>query len=311
MRPSVVCGLLLLVSLAGCAESGGQAGERDDTFDDVDVRVDDATGAILGVVVDEAIVPVEGATVTVQGDGRSTETDAQGRFVFDRVPAGTHFLEVRKLNYETAQSSVEVEAGVDQPPVLKVQVSRLFTGQPYMQGVQFQGFIACAYQAGITAPCVTDYTQVVPGCGSGCVPILRTIMGDARDTMVEVDAGWQTHIAEVVWEPSAQGTSNALGLIYRDFPVGGANHQYGAVSGPSPLHLRFEVGVKHATQSGPASEMIPPEGYDEIIAFVGTRSDGEPVALTLQQEFEMFLHTFYHGKPPEDWAFLAGDGNPF
>lgn len=311
MRPFMLSSILLLALLAGCADTPGADSGKDPAFDDLDVDVDDDTGAILGVVVDDAIIPVEGVLVMLRGAQKSMETDAQGRFVFDGVPAGTHFIETSKINFESVQTSVDVVAGDSDPPVVKVQMKRLFTGTPYVQGVQFQGFIACAFQAGLTAPCITDYTQVVPGCGSGCVPPLRTAMGDARDTMVEVDANWQTHIAEVVWEPSAQGTSNSLGLIYRDFPVGGANHQYGAVAGPSPLHLRFEVGVRHGTQSGSASEMIPAEGYDQIIAFVGTRADDEPVSLTLQQEFEMFLHTFYHGKPPEGWSFLAGDGNPF
>ena len=82
-----ICGVLL----AGCSEAPAAA-ESDDTFDDVDVQVSETTGAILGVVVNDAIVPVAGATVRVLNTDHEATSDEQGRFVFQGVAAGAHFL---------------------------------------------------------------------------------------------------------------------------------------------------------------------------------------------------------------------------
>ena len=102
-------------------------------------------------------------------------------------------------------------------------------------------------------------------------------------------------------------------MILRDFVVGGANHQYAAVGGTSPLWLRLDLDNQpHPSQSGPASREVPPEGYDQIIHFVGVRTEsGQQVAAAVEQEFQVFTHTFHYGTPPDDWSFLRGDPKPF
>ena len=181
-----------------------------------------------------------------------------------------------------------------------------------MEPFQFKGRLACHVQAGATAPCVTDFTQIVPGCGNGCVPQLRTVLGDARDFIYAINGGWQTHIVELTWEPSSVATSQNLGIIVRDFAPGGANHQYASSGGPDPVWLRIDCCDPHPTQGGPHSLAIPPEGYDNIMHFTGVRTEaGQPAAVAVEQEFEVFVHTFYYGIPPEGWSFMAGDSNPF
>ena len=79
MRVVWIAGLFLTGMLAGCSGTPSQE-ELDSTFDDVQVHVGDDTGAILGVVVNDAIVPVADATVAFVGQERATLTDDQGRF---------------------------------------------------------------------------------------------------------------------------------------------------------------------------------------------------------------------------------------
>jgi hypothetical protein len=69
-------------------------------------------GRILGRLLDagtrEAIVS---ADVALAGTGRSTRTDAEGRFAFEAVEAGSYRLRAARLGYETIEEDVQVSAG--------------------------------------------------------------------------------------------------------------------------------------------------------------------------------------------------------
>ena len=67
---------LVALFVAGCAESSAPALEP---VDDGLVATP-TTGIIRGVVVDPAVVPVQGATVDLIGTGLATTTDADGAF---------------------------------------------------------------------------------------------------------------------------------------------------------------------------------------------------------------------------------------
>lgn len=299
--------LVLMATLAGCAE--GNDSPEEPLEEGPDAVFDEETGAIRGVVVDQGVVPIAGATVTMNEE--SVTTDEAGNFVFNNVPPGSYILDAKSPLHAPAQTTITVTAG-EATDVVKIQLQRLFDQDPFVDPFQFKGRLACHVQAGATAPCVTDFTQIVPPCGNGCVPQLRTALGDARDFIYGVNGGWQTHMVELTWKPSTSASSQNLGIIVRDFAPGGANHQYAGAGGADPVVLRIDCCDKHPSQGGPHSEKIPEEGYDNIIHFVGVRTEsGQPAALAIEQEFEVFVHTFYYGIAPEGWSFIAGDENPF
>ena len=95
MRTWTVALLLLAVTLAGCSDGEAPAPEPDESFQPV--VTDSDLGAISGVVVDEAILPVVGATVTVQGLGLTTETNEGGQFVVEELEPGTSSWTSRPL----------------------------------------------------------------------------------------------------------------------------------------------------------------------------------------------------------------------
>ncbi len=314
MRAMFIVAVLAFATLAGCADPAPTGTDEPDGFKDVKVEVDEQHGVILGVVVDQAIVPIADVKVSTDVGGKTIEktTDAQGRFVFDRVPEGTYFLTSEKLGYEASQISATVVAGVKDPAVLKIQMAATFSGTPYMVPFQFTGFIACSYSysggVGINAPCITDYTSI--GYPGGAAPILREIQGDSRDWLTEVNPGWKSHVTEMVWEASAQGTSDRLGVTI-SFEGRTASHWYSSDGGPSPLLSRLDQGTTHPTNQGDPAQ-VPEEGLPNLLSFVGVRRpDGEILALAVEQEFESFTHTFYNLGAPEGWSFIAGDGNPF
>lgn len=69
-------------------------------------------GAIEGSVVDEDGIPLRDAQVVVVGTRLGDLTDAAGRFRIERVPAGTHTVQVRMAGFRRADvTGVEVEPG--------------------------------------------------------------------------------------------------------------------------------------------------------------------------------------------------------
>lgn len=303
--------VVALMILAGCASD--PVGEPEPT-NRLAPEVDATTGAVCGVVVDPAVNPLDAVKVTIDvaGDMDETLTDVEGLFCFGKLPPGFYQLKASKPGYTDTTIQAEAKANVANPPLVSIQLARLFDQDPFVIQFKFDGRLACHIQAGLTAPCVTDWTQLVPGCGSGCVPQLRTIMGDARDFIGAVEAGWQAHVVEMTWEPSSQATSKEMGLIVRDFVVGGGSHQFGEMEGESPLWMRFDVNEVHPTQGGGDPTLIPAEGYDQIIHFAGVRTaSGDLVAAAVEQQFTVFSHTFYFGTPSAEWSFLNGDEMPF
>jgi hypothetical protein len=64
---------------------------------------DEEAGILTGMVTDKADeIPIAGATVKLTGTGYQTETDSDGEYTFDSLPAGTYTIEVTLLDYQTA-----------------------------------------------------------------------------------------------------------------------------------------------------------------------------------------------------------------
>ncbi|HUR24834.1 MAG TPA: carboxypeptidase regulatory-like domain-containing protein [Candidatus Thermoplasmatota archaeon] len=314
MKVSAFAAGLSFLLLAGCSGGGGAAPAEDVAdFEDLGVAPTATTGVILGIVVDSSIRPVAEATVKATGAGQSKETttDEEGRFAFGALEPGTYLLAITHPLYLDAQSSAEVAAGLEDPPITRVLLDRRFTQDPFSETLKFEGFIACGFNAGTVAPCVTDFTQVLPPCGGGCFPELRTVMGDRRDYLTSIGPGWQQLIIEMTWEPSAQATSPAMGFVVSHPNRTGAAHSFGEAEGPNPIRWQADVGEEAPGAASQEPTMIPAEGWPDLLVFSNVRSSDAPAAVTVQQSFTIFQNNFYYGTPPEGWSFIAGDEPPF
>lgn len=320
--------------LAGCSGStggpGGAGGEAEGAvtadFSEVEVRVDADTGAIRGVVVDASITPVPEASVTLATGGRNATTDEAGRFVFGGVKPGTHFLHVRKAGFHPTQVSVEVAAGLAEPPITKVRLDPLFSQKPFTQQVEHKGFFTCS-QAGAglysSSNCVTDYCPVVMDpteCNALPTKALDNVTSQEREWHSDVGPGWQTMVFEMSWEPSSQGTSARLGMVVSTYkPERDPTHSFANVAMASPLRIQLDVGEKHASAATVEPVMVPAEGMPQMSYFVSVRPpEGAtcavlcaPPGLAVNQDFQVILTQFYHGTPPEGWSFVGGDPLPF
>ncbi len=316
MRAAVA--LALVVLLSGCSGGGGSEDVPTDAddFQDLGVEATDTKGVLLGVVVDDAIRPLQGAAVSVSmpggADGEKT-TDADGRFAFGDLEPGTYLVSVAMLQYNSAQTTVEVVAGEEDPAVHRIQLTRLFSQDPYLEQIKFDGFIACAYAYGVSSTCVNDYTRLigfVPGCEGGCLrdQNVSKAGGNVREFVTAIGPGWQSMVLEMVWEPSTAppASKGTMGMTVSYFERTSTGHWYGQADGPSPMRMQMDVGVAGPNQSEEPA-LIPPEGLNSLFVFFG--AGNEDVALN--QGFQFFQNNFYYSVPPEGWSFVAGDPIPF
>lgn len=321
-KAAVPAVLLAAVVLAGC--SGGTADAPETDFSDLPVQVTQTTGAIRCVVVDDRIMPIEGANVTVRGPGvdLSGSTDAEGRCVFSGLPAGTYFLNVDSPLHKTVQSSVEVVAGLADPPLTRIQVERLFTQDPYSVEIVREGFFECS-QAGAglysSSNCVYDPYRWAAGSPSPTQPVDNVTSQD-REWHSDVPAGWQAMVFEMVWEPTSEGTSSKLGMIIStQKSTRDGTHCFAELEGSSPARLQIDVGVAHETNCGVDPEAIPEEGMTDMSYFVSVRPPDDstcvilcaPPGLAVNQRFTVYLTQFVYGLPPEGWSLVNGDPKPF
>jgi hypothetical protein len=65
-------------------------------------------GSIVGIVMDTAHDPIEGATVFIRNPNRSARTNAAGLFRIDSLLAGTYELTVRRIGHDIAVQSYTV-----------------------------------------------------------------------------------------------------------------------------------------------------------------------------------------------------------
>jgi hypothetical protein len=332
---SATAAALVLVLLSGCSGSGSGSGSGvtevegvvTADFSEVEVKVGADRGAIRGVVVDPSITPIPGASVTVAADNRTSTTDQVGRFVFDDLRPGTYFLHVRKDNYHPTQVSVEVEAGVAEPPIVKVQLQPLFDQKPFVQQVTHKGFFTCS-QAGASpiyssSNCVTDPCPRVmdpSDCNGLPSKALDNVTSQEREWHSDVGPGWQSLVFEMTWEPTSQGTSARLGMVVSTYkPERDPAHSFANVASAAPLRIQLDLGVEHESAATVEPVMVPEEGLQRMSYFVSVRPpEGSvcavlcaPPGAAVNQDFQVVLSQFYYGKPPEGWSFVRGDPLPF
>ena len=316
MRVAVALSLVVLL-LSGCSDGGGDddVATAADDFDDLGVAPSETKGVLLGVVVDEAIRPLKGAAVSLGLPSGAVEktTDQDGRFAFGDLDPGTYLVQVSLLQYDNVQSSFEVVAGEEDPKVHRVQLSRLFEQDPYLEQFKFEGFIACAYAFGVSSTCVNDYTRLagaVPGCQGGCLRDYNVSEtgGNHREFVTAIGPGWQTLVMEMVWDPSlsppaSQGT---LGMTLSFFERTSTGHWYASADGPSPLRMEVDVGVVGPEQSEEPT-LVPVEGHPSLFMMFGA-GDSD---IAINQAFQFFQTNFYYAIPPDGWSFVNGDPQPF
>jgi hypothetical protein len=306
-RALLATATMLAVALAGCSEEGGSPKPTDDPFSTITTGpVAEGKGLIRGLVIDEAINPIVGATVKVAGHATSTTTSDAGAFLINDLDPGTYFLTVTKPGYGGVQQSAAVVAGVDKPDIVKVLLQRVPGTEPFVVALSFVGYIGCAVKV---ANVVQDN---VCGIAGGIDPDENEVINFGTDRIPEL---LQT---EIVWE-TTQEFGRQLGTIQYVQKEDGSRLRIGNVWGPSPLICRVTPtdDCTNGDGTGGGGEGLNETGFPGefwarvYAACVPQCVPGTAVGLgiVLQQEYTLFGTAFFNWLPPAGWS-LARDGVP-
>lgn len=151
MKASAITLTLLVTTtlLAGCGGTGG-----DDT---VLPPIDDTTGAITGIVLDDRLRPVSAAELLLTPVAALVATDEDGQFSFGNLAPGAYVLLVTAPGHEAAPMAVDVTAG--EYTEVQVPARRTFSEGAYTITTQYSVFIPCAIDFvvnGIVEDCTGD-----------------------------------------------------------------------------------------------------------------------------------------------------------
>lgn len=314
MRGFVLASLLLTAVLAGCSSgNGGDEPPADEGLADLGLEATSTTGVIRGVVVDNAIRPIAGVSLSVSipdATSKATESNAEGAFGFQGLQPGTYFVKASKVGFFDTQQSVEVVASVTEPPAMKILLQIDIEATPYFQAYVFDGFVECT-------------TSFLVLCG---LPNLLSgqnitndrftndfFFGDDAD-MIQVEMVWETNQAlspEMYFEMETLNTGCD----------GGDSSFLNNTSGVSPIYATvnktqiddWEIGTKcsiyFSTFSGPITGTPCLDALDENGLDPTGDVPGWCVGFTLEQRFTLFLHEFHSFLPPVGWRFTL-DGDP-
>ena len=293
MRQALVALALLSALAAGCA--GPEATPQSigpQAF--ADVEVTDTTGAIRGVVIDEAIVPIAGVLVQLN-TGINLTSDDEGAFVFNGLEPGTYFLTASKLGYGTVQTSAEVVAGDREPPVTKIALVADPSQQPYTQALKWEGFLQCGVMWSSGTLAQQPYPiYILSYFGANACGITD---GRFIGPFEFVEGRIPDHVqANGVWD-GTQPLSNDLTM---GFWRGGSN-DWKFVYGTSPLSIETN-----------RTEII--DTFDEnktdlpMRMFPGQSDEPASLVVTTNQAFTVYQTQFYGFVPRAGWQFIV-DGS--
>ncbi|HUR61550.1 MAG TPA: carboxypeptidase-like regulatory domain-containing protein [Candidatus Thermoplasmatota archaeon] len=283
MSGPVMAALVFSAALAGCSAKSAStpADELAEAAGALDVHATSTTGVIRGVVVDTAIRPIGGVRVSVQVQGvaRNTTTTAAGAFGFEDLPEGTYFLQAHKRGFADTQTSAGVEAGVSDPPIVKVQMLADASTQPSFDLYHFRGFLQC--------------NVAVPLFFFPCeAPFYGSVGNDDFSASYNVTGNVTWVHTSLVWTPTQPvGTE-----LYMN--VGTPEEEIvGYTGGPSPQVV--DISGKDATQ------------FEDGVVVIEVSGNGEQglAGAELNQDFDAYVVVFHGFEPLEGYSYWK-DGEP-
>lgn len=299
--------------LAGCSGGGSDPDPLVDVGDDSpELEVTETTGGIRGIVVDQSIVPVMGARVTLPG-GQNTTSDADGLFRFTGLEPGDYFVSVAKPGYTSVQQTATVIAGVPDPPLVKVLLSRLTTAQPYLDFYKLDGFYECAFSYGNPgSPIITDSCDFGWRTGydatnetAGMPPPLlpRNVQNNVNTQFIDIPADTYSIVQEAFWSDS---NVPVLMVLLSSTPIDNAcdcsDSDYLDVTMENPTYARLDQYDASGKETGavPLGERVAARGF----------LSWEATSTAQNFRFTIITSLFHNYPAPEGWTFLTKDEYP-
>ncbi|MHB1260566.1 MAG: carboxypeptidase-like regulatory domain-containing protein [Thermoplasmatota archaeon] len=321
----VPAALLVALALAGCADklAGDPASAAGETGGPTGL------GAIVGIVVDDAIRPLAEANVSASGpSGMFTAvTDDKGGFRLEGLAAGVYVVEVTKTFYIAHLQAITVVEGVE-PETARFQLTFEASQVPYAVVYKYDGFYECGMYAVRLCSNVNIATWIVVCANTGVC--LGNVTNDHSLLFQSVEPGLSFLQTEMAWEPTS-ATGEVMSLLIgggteEELKAGVGLPAYNGTYGPSPLMLRITNHEGEGNWCRRNADCEIPDtlnksriGTERALlvqvdtgpTFAVAESCGVPTlepcgaGFAVQQPYSLFTMAFYGYEPPVDWLFAT------
>ncbi|HEX2022723.1 MAG TPA: carboxypeptidase-like regulatory domain-containing protein [Candidatus Thermoplasmatota archaeon] len=279
MRPLALAAAALL--LAGCSASEGPSivEQAADALDGGPSPEELARmpGRIAGVVTDESLTPVAGATLTLLRENVSVTSDAAGAFRFENLPAGSYLLQGRAAEHETRTVAVPVRNAT----TMEVNLTLPYrpTPEPHHETAELAGFLSCGARYALP-----DGAEDGVDCGSA-----DPNHQDAFEA--RVGEGGRNVVIELSYDPEESPGARRLALHAETVGYGALDQDLGSAEGEGYARLVVPRDVM---------EKFYVEGGLVRVEVRMLPSATQP-AVALQQRFTVYVTTFYVEEGPADF----------
>lgn len=284
---------VLTGALAGCAATPEARGAEDDGGRPPVGNTDE--GLFLNIlVIDQELLPIEGALLALLPGPILTNTTADGRATFGPLAEGVYTIIVEKQGYATIEKPVTIA----QSPPDRVIISVIPTASdvPYHLTHTFVAYIFCTATVGGTfAPCLP--LNVLTG---------QEITQDRAEFDFEIPyPGLVDLLHEMVWQRQSTGVDMSVTIRPPGAPlvVGGVTVTYLSTGGGSPLRSWVVAGIENAGASAPfdANESTP---YTTIIRGNSDNTTGGAMSLYLDHRVNNYFTFFYNRAGPREFTVI-------
>lgn len=273
--------------------------------------VTDDTGAIAGVVVSDALVPLVNVAVAFDGNPGAAFTDDGGAFQLSNVVPGSHDLSFFRDDHIEATQKVTVEAA--QVTELQVVLVPRPSQQSYVRVEQDTGFIGCTLT-------MRDPVLSPEGRAKAAMcTIVAVVSGSSAVDQSQIDYapeafnGIGDMVGEVTWvSTQALGTGLFANFwLYHPDVHLTINDAWDLnwSAGPSPL--RVPVPIERIEDVLATENADGPECGEKCNVFVlvysypqTATSSPVDVGLAVDQRFDMYRSTSFHARLPPEYTAL-------
>lgn len=211
MNPKPLFPLIVGLLVSGCAD------HQTSTALPSTPALGDELSGILGQVLDEEMLPVQGANVKIESlPDAETTTGEAGNFSFLHLPPGEYKLTASKVGYRVATHSVHVALGE------YAQASLVLDAAPVSVARQV------TYQA-------EGYIELAVDAAGFWFPFNFTGTPTSTRLVNQLEGDAVTGVAAMEWEPSLPGTAKWMSLSFWFL-----SETLDRQEGPSPLAIRTD-----------------------------------------------------------------------
>lgn len=286
--------------VAGCAGPGAD-----------DEGTSDATApttmSIIGLVQDEDLAAVPGATVEVRMQNLTTTTDAAGGFRFEGLLLSAYLVDVHAEGFENATLTAVPTTGANAS--LNFVLAKPASLQPSFAITHFEGIYQCAFEA-----------LIIPGSCDVLLEETQTGLSPFSDTstfQLGLAPHWQAVAIDVDFDLSTSPGLEGLRLVVRgvdDSDQLNAYRQYGRFSGADPFTATLTVGETYTDGDAPvpgnltALELVvypQGHGYHQACEPTGQFGCFLGAGAAIDVTFDLYVTVFYNQPAPDGYSLLT------